>query len=69
MGNESAPNGSPSIGRMVSFGVLLGVIVVIGALFFRVMASFLLPLFLAALLAVLKALQLVATTKALANSG
>ncbi len=52
MGNESAPNGSPSIGRMVSFGVLLGVIVVIGALFFRVMASFLLPLFLAALLAV-----------------
>ena len=39
--------------RVVSFVVLLAVILVIGALFFRVMGNFLLPLFLAALLVVI----------------
>ncbi|MAV34670.1 MAG: hypothetical protein CMJ59_04350 [Planctomycetaceae bacterium] len=39
--------------RVISFVVLVAVIVVIGALFFRVMASFVLPLFLAALLVVI----------------
>ncbi len=39
--------------RMVSFVVLLAIIVVIGFLFFRVMAPFLLPLFLAVLLVVI----------------
>lgn len=39
--------------RMVSFIVLIAIIVVIGFLFFRVMAPFLLPLFLAALLVVI----------------
>ncbi|MEE3369257.1 MAG: AI-2E family transporter [Planctomycetota bacterium] len=39
--------------RVVSFVVLLAVILIIGALFFRVMANFLLPLFLAALLVVI----------------
>jgi predicted PurR-regulated permease PerM len=39
--------------RIVSFFVLIGIIVVIGFLFFRVMAPFLLPLFLAALLVVI----------------
>ena len=39
--------------RMVSFFVLIAIILVIGFLFFRVMAPFLLPLFLAALLVVI----------------
>ncbi len=39
--------------RMVSFFVLIAIIVVIGFLFFRVMAPFLLPLFLAAMLVVI----------------
>jgi len=39
--------------RMVSFFVLIAIIVVIGFMFFRVMAPFLLPLFLAALLVVI----------------
>lgn len=39
--------------RMVSFIVLVAIIVVIGFLFYRVMAPFLLPMFLAALLVVL----------------
>lgn len=39
--------------RLISFLVLLGIIVLIGALFYRVMASFLLPLFLAAVLVVI----------------
>jgi len=39
--------------RIVSLAVLVGIIVVIGILFFRVMAIFLLPLFLAALLVVI----------------
>ena len=39
--------------RMVSFIVLIAIILVIGFLFFRVMAPFLLPLFLAALLVVI----------------
>ena len=38
--------------RMVSFAVLIGILVVITVLFYRVMASFLLPLFMAALLGV-----------------
>lgn len=39
--------------RMVSFVVLLGILVAIGVLFFKVMAGFLLPLFLAVLLVVM----------------
>ena len=39
--------------RMVSFAVLIGILVVITILFYRVMASFLLPLFMAALLGVI----------------
>jgi len=39
--------------RMVSFAVLIGIIIVIGFLFYRVMSGFLLPLFLAALLVVI----------------
>ena len=39
--------------RMISFFVLLGIIVAIGAIFFQVMVGFLLPLFLAALLVVI----------------
>jgi predicted PurR-regulated permease PerM len=41
------------ISRIVSFVVLVGIIVVCGILFYRVMAGFLLPLFLAALLVVI----------------
>ena len=39
--------------RLISFLVLLAIIVLIGALFYRVMASFVLPLFLAAVLVVI----------------
>jgi len=39
--------------RMVSFAVLIGILVVITILFYRVMASFMLPLFMAALLGVI----------------
>jgi len=39
--------------RMVSFGVLMGAIAVIGFLFYRVISGFLLPMFLAALLVVI----------------
>ncbi|HUE71897.1 MAG TPA: AI-2E family transporter, partial [Pirellulaceae bacterium] len=39
--------------RMVSFAVLIGILAVITVLFYRVMASFLLPLFMAALLGVI----------------
>ncbi len=39
--------------RMVSFFVLLGVILLLGAVFFRVMATFFVPLFLAALFVVI----------------
>ncbi|MBC8351964.1 MAG: AI-2E family transporter [Planctomycetes bacterium] len=39
--------------RMVSFGVLVGAIAVIGFLFYRVISGFLLPMFLAALLVVI----------------
>ena len=35
--------------RLVSFAVLIGILVVITVLFYRVMASFMLPLFMAAL--------------------
>ncbi len=40
------------IGRYVSFGLLLLVIIIVGFVFYEVMASFLIPLFLAALLVV-----------------
>ena len=40
------------LSRIVSFTVLIGIILVMGILFFRVMASFVLPLFLAAVLVV-----------------
>ena len=40
------------VSRYVSFGLLLGVIVLLGFAFYEVMASFLVPLFLAALLVV-----------------
>ncbi|MDA1052428.1 MAG: AI-2E family transporter [Planctomycetota bacterium] len=39
--------------RMVSFGVLVGAIAIIGFLFYRVISGFLLPMFLAALLVVI----------------
>lgn len=39
--------------RMVSFWVLIGILALVGVVFYRVMAGFLLPLFLAALLAVI----------------
>ena len=39
--------------RMLSFWLLVGVIVVLGMVFYRVMAGFLVPLFLAALLVVI----------------
>ncbi|MBW3600637.1 MAG: hypothetical protein KY475_25665, partial [Planctomycetes bacterium] len=42
-----------SITRAISFVVLVTIIVIIGILFYRVMANFLLPLFLAALLVVI----------------
>jgi len=45
--------GSLTLARIISFGVLVLAIVVIGVLFFRVMASFFVPLFLAALLVVI----------------
>ena len=40
------------MGRMVSFGVLLAIIVVIGLLFYKVMVGFFVPVFLAAVLCV-----------------
>tara|TARA_Y100001934_G_scaffold208634_1_gene246801 strand:- start:3777 stop:5177 length:1401 start_codon:yes stop_codon:yes gene_type:complete len=40
------------LSRIVSFTVLIGIILVMGLLFFRVMASFVLPLFLAAVLVI-----------------
>ncbi len=43
----------PSMTRLVSFAVLLGLVVVFGLLSLRVMASFLLPLLLAAMLVVI----------------
>lgn len=39
--------------RLVSFGVLMAILVVIGAIFYQVIASFILPLFLAILLVVI----------------
>lgn len=41
-----------NVSRYVSFGVLLGVIAIVGVLFYEVMAKFLVPLFLSALLVV-----------------
>ncbi len=45
--------GSVSMAKLISVGILVLATVVIGALFFRVMASFFVPLFLAALLVVI----------------
>ena len=45
-------NPTSRISRYVSFGLLLGVIVIFGVVFYEVMAQFLVPLFLAALLVV-----------------
>jgi predicted PurR-regulated permease PerM len=45
--------GRPAVSRIVSFVVLAAIVVVFGVLFYRVMASFLLPLFLAVVLVVL----------------
>ena len=39
--------------RLISFGVLLGLVVIFGLLSFRVMAGFLLPMLLAAMLVVI----------------
>lgn len=39
--------------RLVSFGVLVGILIVIGVIFYKVIASFILPLFLAVLLVVI----------------
>src|SRR6186713_323666 len=41
-----------TVARVVSFLVLVGILIVIATIFFRVMATFLVPLFLAALLGV-----------------
>ncbi len=45
--------GQISMNRLVSFGVLLAVIILLGIVFYQVMASFLIPMFLAALLVVI----------------
>ncbi len=52
--NQAGPALPPKsmIARYVSFGLLLGVILLVGFVFYEVMASFLVPLFLAALLVV-----------------
>jgi predicted PurR-regulated permease PerM len=44
--------GGPLVPRVVSFIVLVGFLLIIGAIFFQVMAQFILPLFLAAVLVV-----------------
>jgi predicted PurR-regulated permease PerM len=56
--SSSNSDGTPdhsafSINRLVSFGLLLAVIIFLGIVFYRVMASFLIPMFLAALLVVI----------------
>ena len=54
-GNQSKVESTPprnNLARFVSFGLLLGVIALLGFIFYEVMASFLVPLFLAALLVV-----------------
>lgn len=52
---EASKSGSKPVGipRVISLIVLVAVLLLIGVLFFRVMASFLVPLFLAAVLAVI----------------
>jgi predicted PurR-regulated permease PerM len=47
------PLKEPSVPRVVSFFVLVAILLIIGAIFFRVMAAFFLPLFLAAVLVVI----------------
>ncbi len=46
------PLGKPNVSRYVSFGILLAIILIFAFLFYEVMANFLIPLFLAALLVV-----------------
>ena len=41
--------------RLVSLGVLIGILIAVTIVFYQVMSSFLLPLFLAALVVVVKA--------------
>lgn len=50
---DSAYPSEPAVPRVVSFLVLLAIVLLIGSVFFQVMAKFLLPLFLAAVLVVL----------------
>ncbi|MFK7767781.1 MAG: AI-2E family transporter [Mariniblastus sp.] len=49
---KTEPPWESKISRYVSFGLLLGIIVMVGILFYEVMAKFLVPLFLAAILVV-----------------
>ncbi len=54
-GETPGPNNGPAksrISRYISFGLLLGVVALVGILFYEVMAQFLIPLFLAAVLVV-----------------
>jgi predicted PurR-regulated permease PerM len=51
-GRGCSSEGEPVVARIVSFVVLVAILLVIAALFFQVMKGFLLPMFLAVLLAV-----------------
>jgi predicted PurR-regulated permease PerM len=51
--SSSTHRGGPAMSRIVSFSVLVGILIAVGVLFFKVMAGFLLPLFLALLLVVM----------------
>ncbi|MDB4371086.1 AI-2E family transporter, partial [Mariniblastus sp.] len=48
----SAERSESNVSRYISFGLLLGVIAIVGLLFYEVMAHFLIPLFLSAILVV-----------------
>ena len=48
----SAARSESNVSRYISFGLLLGVIAIVGLLFYEVMAHFLIPLFLSAILVV-----------------
>lgn len=52
MARTNAPSGL-TMSRLISFLVLIGIIIVIGFLFYQVMVGFLLPVFLAALLVII----------------
>ncbi len=49
---KSAKRSESNVSRYISFGLLLGVIAIVGLLFYEVMAHFLIPLFLSAILVV-----------------